>query len=289
MDPVIGIYWQNLKTTIDEAYMKKTILNLLILLFLNIDLQAQYNQNGVVLEDYSETLTTGINPVTNELLEGSDWVLKKTAANRTNCNEFSDEIYLYKQVDVTKIDYTEMTNSCSVIPIVEDIDGVVSWTDMGGVQESFFDLETIVCGVGQSCGLNQNLQYENKFFSAINPTPGIDGTKAGNVDLIIYNATNIVNTLSDGSAGLGGVADLYYNPTSIKYCSMYRDASTDGRNSIYAKNPVLDMKIITWKAFNEGPSMPGGSNASTNSKSYILRGIDDTNRYLIGVQNILNQ
>lgn len=253
---------------------------------------AQSITNSFVFFSEQEQLSSGLNPVTSEPLPGSDWTVKYSTANIGTCAAFASDGHIYNDglIFKTKVSYKDKTSlDCSGLTIDDDPNNIVTWIDQGVVQESFFPDEILSCGIGTMCDANQNIIHEGKNFATINPTAGGNATSSGKSDLFLYNFKSLTNSGSNGSAGIGGKANLPKNPSTTKYCLYLRDVTTDNRTSSYAKNPEVSLRVITWKPIQQGPNASNGTGVGTVQKTTVIKGLDSSQRYWIGRGDVLGE
>lgn len=265
--------------------------NLLLLTFSILCLNAYSYSDFAIHEENVANLTLGLNPVSHEPLSGSDWTIEQSTAFRGNCDEFVEHVYNDGDYVFTYEDYLDPSmNNCATASHPLDTDNVIAWSDNGLVQDAAFGTNTKICSKDILCdGVNQQILYSTESFGPSNPTPGVNGSNAGRVDVFAYKINSVTVDNSNGTGGLGGDADLAGNTPATRYCVELKDASTHGTSSTYAEVPNLKIKIVNWTPFTEGGDAPDGTAGTEGYKQInIHTHIDESMRYWIAEDTIFN-
>lgn len=225
----------------------------------------------------SQVLTAGLNNVTKEPLDGSDWEVIHSAPFAGNCNAFPEHVHNDgDQIEVVNDYLPTNFDNCDTANYLEDTSNQIEWSNLGLVRDASFGDEVIVCGINQSCNIDMQVSQSTSVFSNLTPQQGVDGTSAGRGIVFIYDLVNVSADNSRGIGGPGGQADLPISPVDTKYCVNLKDLDNEGAGSVYASNPSLSIREITWEPFREGPNAPPGvSPDSEDERSYIYKGMSD--------------
>lgn len=268
--------------------------SLLVILILSTNSYAGSFSYGdsYLFQSGSSTLTSGLNPSTHEPLGDSDWLVSYSAPNAGSCNEFSTTGYIYNDGSVALLDiqYVPTTNStCTGLSVVGDVSHSASFFSVGIVQETFFNSESITCSDTGSCAVNLNLELSNQKFAHFAPTNGENGTNSGVVNSFLYNYKTLNFSSSDGTGGNAGTPDMSTPSSSTKYCVYKRDRTSDGSSSAFAKDPEIKIKKINWTPYTQGAAGSTGTSVTSSSgKSYVIKGLDYSQIYWLGQDNILD-
>lgn len=253
---------------------------------------AQSFSSSLIGVKNSETLSAGLNPVTNELLPNSDWDIKYSTVNVGDCSEVYSTGHVFNNgtKEFVETNYKPSNSlNCSGLTVSNDPNNLAPWSDLGIVQELNFSDETLTCGITNACDINMNTSTQDLFLSVINPTNGENATLAGKTNLILYNFKELNITSQNGSRGIGGLADLPNYISKVKYCVKLKDATNQTRTSTYAKNPELSVLKYNWTPIKQGDHGLNGFNVTPGSnKNIIFKGVDSSTRYLLGLKGVLN-
>lgn len=224
-----------------------------------------------------QILTTGINPITKEPLDGSDWEVKYSEPFVGNCGEFSEHVYNDGDFIETINDYLPTSeDNCDTADYAPDTFDQIEWDNMGVVRKAEFGTETLSCGRDNSCDIDMQVTNSQDIFSSITPEKGEDGTSPARGRVFLYDFNSVNSSNNRGIGGAGGIANLAATPITEKYCIELKDYTTEGGGSDFAANPSLGVRVINWVPFNEGQDAAQGVTPDAdNERSYIYKGLSD--------------
>lgn len=235
------------------------------------------------IENAGRALTLGLNPSTHEPISGSDWTVEKSSIFAGNCNQFPNHIF--DDGDDFKIINSYLaptTPDCATATSDSDPDNNLTWVDLGLVQKAEFGLEAMTCGTTAVCDINQFIVTEDKIFSTVTPTDGVNGTDSGKATVFAYDIYNYSLTNQRGVGGNGGSNTLPVVAYPVNYCLQLKDAISEGLGSEYAKTPLLQMRKITWKPIvSDSPGENGTTSTSQIKKVEIYLKTDHLMRYFL--------
>jgi hypothetical protein len=246
------------------------------------------------VDSISSNLTTpGLNG--DQPASGTDWdFISTTPGNHcdTGTNPTNGFFTTYKTVTVNYVAYDVTNAQCNANQIVtfnnrtvnldypaKDLDPnlLAVWFYTGAAQEPDFGTETVQCDLG-NCPVASVVSDLNQTLDTITPQDGESGSKQGTGLLLIYDAQNITTTSNIGVAGAGGKNDII-NQASTRVCSKKRDAATDGLNSDYARNPIVNFNRYNWTAIKTSVSgNPGQQPVNIGATVTVWKKIDSSVR-----------
>lgn len=225
---------------------------------------------------YSRT-TPGYDAQNTELVEGSRWSLQYTGINQS-CPVFFEKIatnYL-----ASHIGYDENDERCDDVLLEQDPEGILLWSNIGYERLPEFGTETVACSTG-SCPVSSNIQNLKSSLDEISTTSGINGTNQGRGLVFLYDVENLTASAKVGVAGKAGSNDLPKIITD-KACVKIQDFNSEGPESEYASNPVVDFKLYKWQALKVNESQDLGVNPEDNgNRVYIYKKMDSSSRYFL--------
>jgi hypothetical protein len=124
---------------------------------------------------------------------------------------------------------------------------LIDWKNVGFERKAEFGVESVICSIGD-CSIKSNVENIN---ATMTPNISLDddlrGTQQGEGIMFIYDAENIVASATKGSNATKGVNDL---PTinEVRYCYKIQDANTEGSDSPFASDPVVQFRKYNWQA-----------------------------------------
>lgn len=234
-------------------------------------------------------LSTGLNPVDSLPAEGSNWEVRLSDFFAGGCGEFNEHIYYQEDLEESFVQYIgPSVANCSGVSHEDDINSKLTWTDLGIVQEDFFGTELLECNLEEiNCDISQELTKEEQIFSSLTPEDGGDGTESSFAEIFAYDSPNFVLEATSGSGGSGGVNNLNIY-SSRRYCIDLKDYST-GSETIYAKNPIVKIIDYNWTPiYSSEDGSDGESKSSVVKQSRILNGLDYSQLYWLGSDNVTN-
>ena len=179
------------------------------------------------------------------------------------------------------------TVDCSTASHPNDPTNLIAWSNLGLVQKSEFGTETLTCGQGITCDIDQNVYIQDKAFDTVYPTSGVSASDAGSAHVFTLKINNYSYSNQRGIGGNGGSQDLPVYSPQTRYCIDFRDVSTHGAGSIYAKDPILNMFVYTWYPIHTGaPGSSGTTPSTTQKKIETYEFIDHSMRFWINKDNI---
>jgi hypothetical protein len=264
---------------------------LIIGLLLTTAVNAQNLADSVVTSVISNTITSGLNPVTHDPLPGSDWTVSLSAPNAGTCSEFSatDNIFNDGPTDFIDIQYVPISNTtCSGVVVTGDVLHTAVFNNLGMVQESFFNTEDITCNLTSQCAVTLVDTVSNQKFAHFTPTSGTSGSESGQVNSFLYNYNSLIFSTISSIGGTAGTSNMTVPNTSVKYCVLKRDQVSDGNSSNFAKNPEINIQKIFWTPYTQGANgISGFGTGSALKKSNVIKGLDYSQIYWLGQDNIL--
>jgi hypothetical protein len=262
---------------------------LLTLISLNFSLYAE--SVNTTFEMSSDTLTLGLDPSTHLPLAGSDWTTSVTGLFGS-CSDFTDvgDPHMFDDGDlITVIDLFLSPNetNCDNASHVSDPTGLISWVNLGLVQDISFGTEVLTCGIGSLCDINMNTDTEDKVFSQVNPTDAVNGTDSGKGDVFSYNVETYSIANTRGVGGQGGDSNLPTYTPQTRYCLELRDLTTHGSASEYAKIPLLSLFKYSWFPVKSGPNGEDGTSpVDKKSDVNVHSSVDHVMRHWLDKDNI---
>ena len=251
-----------------------------------------YSNDSYTFNSSNSIITTGLNPVTGQPLNNSDWKVANSSPNAGNCSALSSAGYVYNfgTQNLTDVQYVPTSNTtCSGVTLLGDVNHITTYTNAGTVQEAFFPSQTYTCNSSSSCPATLSITNTNQNFANFQPTQGQNGTDAGVVKLFTYNYSNLNFTTGNGTGGIGGTANMPVQSPVTKYCIYKRDLTTDVASSSYASNPIVNIDIIQWVPYVQGVNGGiGTSSTNTTNQSKVIKGLDYSQIYWLGNDNIIN-
>lgn len=277
--------------------MKNNILLLILALF---SIPSFGVTQSSIYKTYIETI--GLDSSDNPL-PGSDWSTGLSTALSSGCDDFNlptglyyssrpemRDSVLYKTTPPIQVtDYVPSTQvDCrSAVSALDPYDRA-NWSNLGLVKDTSFNLINKTCGPGINCNdVDVISSFKTRRVDSIDPTEGQDAIRANFIDLFTYNITSINNVVNEGVPGNGGLQDISQGSNVFKFCGQVRDASTEGTASIFAIRPEYKVDTIDWNAFDLGSSKRSGYLLGERpGKTNVIRGVDDTTRYLIELESV---
>jgi hypothetical protein len=212
-----------------------------------------------------------------EPLPGSSWKVVYTGIGE-ECPLYGNKIktnYLASHVT-----YDEDDNLCDDVSISQDPDGFITWRNIGFERRPEFGQETINCSVS-SCPVSSTVQTRDLVLDTINTGSGISGTERGNGFVFIYDTQNLTSTSINGIPGTPGPNDLP-DITTNRVCAKVQDAITEGEESEFAKDPVVQFKKFNWTPIKViGQDAQAKIPKDNKKRVYIYKKIDSSVRYLL--------
>ena len=225
---------------------------------------------------YSRT-TPGYDAQNAELVDGSRWSLQYTGINQS-CPVFFEKIatnYL-----ASHIGYDDNDERCDDVVLEQDPEGILLWSNIGYERLPEFGTETVACSTG-SCPVSSTIQNLKTSLDQISTTSGINGTNQGRGLVFLYDVENLITSAKVGVAGKAGSNDLPEIITD-KACVKIQDFNSEGPESEYASNPVVDFKLYKWQALKVNESQDLGVNPEDNgNRVYIYKKMDSSSRYFL--------
>jgi hypothetical protein len=236
------------------------------------------------------TLTTpGLNG--NQLATGSDWDLNNTTPGNhcdTSTNPSTGFYTTLSTVNVNYVAYDVTSSACNAADIVTFSGGTMDldypaqsldpnktavWFYTGVTQEPDFGTQAVECDLG-NCPVSSVVSDLTQSLDSITPANGQAGSQQGSGLLMIYDAQTVTTSANVGVAGAGGQNDVV-NQTTTRVCAKIRDASTDGVNSDYARNPLVDFNRYAWSAIKTtGSGNPGQQPVNTGATVVVWKKLD---------------
>lgn len=236
----------------------------------------------------AQSLTTGLNEITKEPLDGSNWTVEYSEPFAGNCNPFPQHMHNDGDLIETVNDYLPTSESnCSIADHPEDTLNQIEWDNLGIVRKAQFGTETIFCGRDNSCDIDLQVTNGQDIFSSITPEKGEDGTSPARGRVFLYDFNSVSSSNDRGIGGAGGLANLASTPVTEKYCVDLKDYNTEGGGSDFAANPSLGVQVIDWIPFSEGQDAAQGLTPDAeDERSYIYKGLSDGILHYIKRDNI---
>ena len=154
------------------------------------------------------------------------------------------------------------------------------WSNIGFDRKLDFGTETLNCSIN-NCSIRSTVQNLELNFDQINTTSGVNGTQQGLGLLFLYDYNNINATANIGKAGRSGIDDLPVIEQD-KLCVRVKDLNSEGEDSEFAGDPLVDFRIYKWQALKVLPSQDLGENPDDNGKRiYIFNKMDSSARYFL--------
>lgn len=222
--------------------------------------------------------TPGFNSTYYTIPNDSDWRIRYVPISQSCPVGFN----LIKSNHLaSNIAYDDDDDQCNDISIPEDpTNKVISWKYVGFDRLPEFGVELVQCLLGD-CVVQSSIREADRNIITYNPGSGSDGTQQGGGLFFVYDVKNFIASSLNGRGGTVGANDIP-NINSQKVCAKIRDASTEGENSLYAKNPVVDFQKLRWKAIKVLERGNFGSNPTENGKTIkIYKKMDSSIRYLL--------
>lgn len=217
----------------------------------------------------------------NTLLPGSEWEAYVTGIWEKCLGDEPGQKKYTKVSDISQIlSINEDSTTCQNINYPDDPNNRLVWGFSGFSQDPSFGLESYTC-TEDDCLTNINVSETDKILDVINPTNGEGASAQGNGLAIIYDAYNVIASANKGTHGAAGKIDLFPNHQD-RVCARVQDATSEGMDSEFARNPSIVYNKFRWKPLNITASATAGHPANTvNHKIEVWKKVDSSVRYLL--------